>query len=51
MSTQSQCFRAKIRKNVYPGKPQFNYIKKGCKGVFVTRSCFHDEMHEDNSEH
>ena len=42
MSTHNQCFRAKIRKNVYPGKPQFYYVKVGCKGVFVTRTCFHD---------
>ena len=41
MSTHNQCFRAKIRKNVYPGKPQFYYVKVGCKGVFVTRTCFH----------
>ena len=44
MSTHNQCFRAKIRENVYPGKPQFYYIKVGCKGVFVTRICFHDEV-------
>ena len=26
----------KIRKqNVYPCKPQFNYMKVGCKGVFI----------------
>ena len=25
-------FKAKIRKNVYPYKPQFYYIKVGCKG-------------------
>ena len=43
MSTHNQCFRAKIRKNVCPGKPQFYYINVGCKGVFVTRTCFHDE--------
>ena len=36
------CFGAKIRKNVYPCKPQFYYIKVGCKGVFVTRTCFRD---------
>ena len=36
------CFRAKIRKNVYPCKPQFYYIKVGCKGVFITRTCYHD---------
>ena len=32
-STHNLCFRAKIRKNVYPYKPQFYYIKVGCKGV------------------
>ena len=31
-STHNLCFRAKIRKNEYPGKPQFYYIKVGCKG-------------------
>ena len=41
-STHNLCFRAKIRKNVYPCKPQFYYIKVGYKGVFVTRTCFHD---------
>ena len=38
------CFREKIRKNVYPCKPQFYYIKVGCKGVFVTRTCFRDVL-------
>ena len=28
------CFRAKIRKNVYPCKPQFSYIKVECNGVY-----------------
>ena len=42
MSTHNLCFRAKIRKNVYPYTPQFCYIKVGCKGVFVTRTCFRD---------
>ena len=32
-STHNLCFRAKIRKNVYPCKPQFYDIKVGCKGV------------------
>ena len=40
MSTHNLCYGAKIRKNVYPCKPQFYYIKVGCKGVFVTRTCF-----------
>ena len=39
------CFRAKIRKNEYHCKPQFNYIKVGCKGVYITRTNFHDGMH------
>ena len=42
MSTHHLCFRAKIRKNVFPCIPQIHYIKVGCKGVFVTRTCFHD---------
>ena len=25
-------------------KPQFYYIKVGCKGVFVTRTCFRDDV-------
>ena len=37
------CCKAKIRKqNVYPSKPQFYYIKVGCKGVQITRTCFPD---------
>ena len=31
-STYDLCFRAKIRKNVYPCKPQFYYIKVGVRG-------------------
>ena len=42
MSTQNLWFRAKIKKNEYPCKPQFYYIKVGCKGVFITRTCYHD---------
>ena len=42
MSTHNLCFRAKIRKNVYPCTTQFYYTKVGCKGVFVTRTCFRD---------
>ena len=30
-------FWSKNKKKVYPCKPQFYYIKVGCKGVFVTR--------------
>ena len=41
-SNHNLCFEAKIRKNVYPCKPQFYYVKVGCKGVCVTRTCFRD---------
>ena len=41
-STHDLCFRAIIRQNVYPCKPQFYYIKVGCKGVFITRTCLND---------
>ena len=30
------------KKKIYPCKPQFYYIKVGCKGFFVTRTCFRD---------
>ena len=40
MSTHNLCFRAKIRKNVYPCTPKFYYTKVGSKGVFVTLTCF-----------
>ena len=43
-STHDLCFRAKIRKNVYPCKPQFYYIKAGCKGVYITRACYPDDL-------
>ena len=47
-STHDLCFRAKIRKKyVYPGKPQFSYLKVGCKGVFISRICFHDDVECD----
>ena len=39
MSTHNPCFIAKIRKKC---KPQFYYIKVGCKGVYFTRPCYHD---------
>ena len=42
MSTHNLCFRAKIRKNIYPCIPQFYYIKVGGKGVKITRTCYHD---------
>ena len=48
MSTHNLCFGAKIRKkNVYPYIPQFHYIKVGCKGVFITRTCLHDDVYTE----
>ena len=41
-STHNLCFGSKNKKKVYPCKPQFYYTKVGCKGVFVTRTCFRD---------
>ena len=42
---QQSMFKSKNKKNnVYPCKPQFYYIKVGCKGVFVTRTCFRDDF-------
>ena len=43
-STHNLCFGAKIRKKYTPVNPNFTcYIKVGCKGFFVTRTCFRDE--------
>ena len=47
-STHNLCFRAKIRNKVYPCKPQFYFIKVGCKGVFITRTCLHDTNDSDS---
>ena len=41
-STHDLIFRANIRKNDYPCKPQFYFIKVGCKGVYFTRTCWPD---------
>ena len=41
MSTHNLCFEAKIRKI---GIPQFCYIKVGFKGVYISRTCFPDEL-------
>ena len=43
-SVPQSMFLSKHKKKVYPCKPQFYYIKVGCKGVFVTRTCFHDGL-------
>ena len=41
-STHNLCFGAKLEKYVNPSKPHFFYIKVGCKGVFITRTCYPD---------
>ena len=40
----------KYENHVYPWKPQFYYIKVGCKGVNITRTCYHDEKHKIEAE-
>ena len=44
-------FQCKNKKIMYtPCKPQFYYIKVTCKGVFVTRTCFRDEIKSSKTE-
>ena len=43
-SIHNLCLRAKIRKNVQPGKPPFSHVKVGCKGVFIIQTCFPDAL-------
>ena len=43
---QSMFWSKNKKKYVYPCKPQFYYIKVGCKGVYITWTCFHDEMYK-----
>ena len=40
--TLESMFWCKNKEKVYPCKPQFYYIKVGCKEVYITRTCFHD---------
>ena len=42
MSTHNGCFGSKVRKKVYPCKPQFWYIKVGYEGVYFSWTCFPD---------
>ena len=42
-SSISLCFRAKIRKQCVPLKTPFYYIKVGCKGLYITRTCQQDD--------
>ena len=42
-------FWSKNKKNRYtPAYPQIYYIKVGFKGVYTTRTCFHDAMESEN---
>ena len=34
-----QLFQSWGHNNVYPYKPQFHYIKVGCKEVYITQTC------------
>ena len=43
MITNNLRFREK--KNVNPCKPQFYYIKVGCKGVYISQTCLHDVLY------
>ena len=40
---QSMFWSKNKKKNVYPSKPPFFYIKVGCKVVFITRTCYPDD--------
>ena len=47
MRTHNLCFRAKIRKKcipLYNPVSLYIYIKVGYKGVYITRTCFHDAV-------
>ena len=39
---QSMFWSKNKKKYVYPSKPHFFYIIVGCKGVFITRTCYPD---------
>ena len=43
MSTHDLFLEQKQDKNGYPCKPQFYLIKVGCKGVYITRTVYHDD--------
>ena len=37
-------FESKNKKIIYtPVNPSFTIIKVGCKGMYITRTCLHDE--------
>ena len=39
---QSMFWSKNKKKYVYSSKPHFFYIKVGCKGVFITQTCYPD---------
>ena len=41
-STHNVCFGSNMRKNIYPGKSQFFFIKVGFTAVYISPTCFHD---------
>ena len=41
---QSMFWSKNKKKYVYPSKPHFFYIKVGCNGVFITRTCYPDVL-------
>ena len=50
MSTHNLCFRAKLEKMYTPVQPSFTIQKWGVRGgVFVTRTCFRDELKSSES--
>ena len=43
---QSMFLSRNKKNNVYPGKPQFYYIKVGFKGVKIKQACFRDDNYK-----
>ena len=44
MSTHNICFGSKIRKIGITLQTQFYYIKVGFKGVYISRTCYPDDL-------
>ena len=38
-------FLSEIKKKCIPCKSQFYYIKVGCKGIYITRTCYRDVLY------
>ena len=45
-SSHNLCFGAKMRKIGIPLLPQFYYINVGFKGVYIRRTCLHDDIRD-----